>query len=184
MIVNRPYTNGGNQMKNKTLATSVVAVGLFSLQVQADQPSVPDGNWFGDITSQCTMGDTFIDDLNLRNPNLEVTCSSGRCFAQLSYEVNNEDVIDQLENSIPGWGETGHRMTVVGWGPIRSRHIEDGNVVSSDDQISPDDSREQENVEAYLDGLTLVFLPNDDLSISIDHSHYNIRCTGIFLPKL
>jgi len=166
----------------KTLATSIVVIGLFSLQVQADEPSVPDGNWFGNITSKCTMSDALINDWNLRNPHIDVKCSSGRCFAQLSFELQDEDIISHLENSIPGWGESGHRLTVVGWGPIRSRHIEDGNVVSSDDQISTDGDQEQ--AEAYLDGLTLVFLPNDDLSIGINHSLYNIRCTGILLPKL
>ncbi len=55
-------------MKNRTLSTFVAVVGLLSLQVQADQTSVPKGNWFGDITSKCTMSDALINDWNLRNP--------------------------------------------------------------------------------------------------------------------
>ena len=39
-------------MKNRTLSTFVAVVGLLSLQVQADQTSVPNGNWFGDYHLQ------------------------------------------------------------------------------------------------------------------------------------
>ncbi len=171
-------------MKNKTLTIFGLAVGLLSLQVQADQPGVPDGNWTGDITSKCTISDTLIGDWNLRHPHLEVICSSNRCFAQLSVQFYDKDTNELEKNLFPGWEEMGYRATIVGWGPIRSQHIEDGNVVSSNDQDAPDDFGQQEDVNAYLDGLTLVFLPNDDLSISIDHALYNIRCTGILLPKL
>jgi len=71
-------------------------------------------------------------------------------------------------------GETAPRLTIVGWGPIRNRNIENGNVVNTD-------NHEQQDVDAYLQGLTLQFLPNDDLGISIQTD--SMDCTGIILSN-
>ncbi len=166
----------------KALAMIVTMTGILAGQAQAGQPGVPDGKWFGDITSKCTVDDAFTDFWNLRNPHLEVTCSSGRCFAQLSYQFYEKDTNELAKNLIPGWAEMGYRITVVGWGPIRSRYIENGKILTNDGHDFSEDNEEQQNVEAYLDGLTLVFLPNDDLSVSIDRQH--TKCSGILLPKI
>jgi len=66
-------------------------------------------------------------------------------------------------------------ILIPGWGRTVGRHIEKGNMQGSDHD-------EQQDAEACLDGLTGVFLPNDDLSISINHAR--LKCGGILLPKL
>ncbi len=153
------------------------ALGLFSVQIQADQPGVPDGKWFGNITSQCTIGDGYIH-YNLRSPHFEINCSSGRCFAEFSCQLYDKETDELQFSSIPIFEKFGYRLTLVGWGPISSRRIESGSVVSSDDHNS------RQNEEAHLDGLSLTFLPNDDLSVSINLPDYDVRCSGILLPKL
>ncbi|MCY4227778.1 MAG: hypothetical protein OXF20_08835 [Gammaproteobacteria bacterium] len=161
-------------MKNKIVVVLIFLTGLLASQARSEQTHVPDGEWSGDITSQCTVNNTD-SDLGFRSPHIDVQCSSGRCFAQLSFEVYEKDTSGLQDILIPGWEETGNRLTVIGWGPIVSRHIENGSVQGNANQ-------EPEDTEAYLDGLTVVFLPSDDLSISIDHARLN--CNGILLPKL
>ena len=154
------------------------ALGLFSVQVQAEQPGVPDGKWFGDITSQCTIGDGYIH-YNLRSPHFEMTCSSGRCFAGFSCQLYDKETDELQLTSIPILEQFGYRLKIVGWGgPISSRRIENGSVVGGDDHDS------QQNEAAHFDGLSLTFLPNDDLSVSINLPDYDVRCDGILLPKL
>ncbi len=161
-------------MKIKVLATLMLVIGLFAGQSQAEQSGAPDGEWSGNITLQCTVHDTA-HDLNFRHPHIDVQCSSGRCFAQLSFELYEKDTGKVVEIPIPGWENPPTRLTIIGWGPIVGRHVENGIVQSSD-------NHEQQDIEAYLDGLTVVFLPNDDLSINIDHDR--LKCSGIKLPKL
>ncbi|MCY4318017.1 MAG: hypothetical protein OXE76_02270 [Alphaproteobacteria bacterium] len=164
----------------------MVVAGLMTLAgaAQAAPPSLPEGTWSGDITPQCTMDAMDAGEWNLRNPHFDMRCASGRCFAQLSCELYNKDTNERETNLFPGWEDSGYRTTIVGWGPIQSPHIEAGHAVSHDDPDSPDGDRSPEAVDAYLEGLTLVFLPNDNVSISINHTLYKIRCNGIVLPKL
>ena len=161
-------------MRTGLLATLTVVIGMRVGGAWAELPSVPGGEWTGDITSHCTVHDTDAD-LMYRHPHIDVQCSSGRCFAQLSLDVYKKDPGGIVEFIIPGMEHLGNRMTVIGWGPIFSRTVEQGNAQGGE-------GHEREEAEAYLDGLTVVFLPNDDLSVSIDHAM--LACGGILLPKL
>ncbi len=152
----------------------IVLIGALAGRAWAEQPGVPNGEWSGDITPRCTVNDTDTD-LVFRYPHIDVQCLSGRCFAQLSFEMYEKDTDEIVEISIPGLENFGNRLTIIGWGPIIGRNIENGNIQGRD-------SHEQEDAESYLDGLTVVFLPNEDLSISIDHAR--LKCSGILLPKI
>jgi len=168
-------------MKFKVFAL-IVVIGALAGRAWAEQPGVPNGEWSGDITSRCTVNDTDTD-LVFRYPHIDVQCSSGRCFAQLSFEMYEKDTDEIVQISIPGLENFGNRLTIIGWGPIIGRNVENGNVQGLDShEVQGLDSHEQEDAEAYLDGLTTVFLPNGDLSISIDHAR--LKCGGILLPKL
>ncbi len=161
-------------MKISFFGAPVIAIGLLAGQTQAEQSALPHGEWSGDITAQCTVNDTD-SELNFRYPQIDVQCSSGRCFAQLSFELYEKETNEVVELLIPGHESFGYRLTIIGWGPIVGRYVENGKVQGNDHQP------EQEDTTAYLDGLTVVFLPNDDLSISIDHAR--LKCSGILLPK-